>query len=257
MSRSLNINNYLQADAVPIAGYPFAITGWFRIHQIGASTALVGIMNETLNTKYELVYAGNSDQRFVANAFVGSSAAARSAIPLVVGQWHYLTASFVSPTYRVVYVDGGNVGFNTGSRAFVPAELFYVGNKNNASQVDVAELAIVETTISSSQAGSLAQGVPLLATSLARYVVAYYDLVRETNRPGWGSQLSSVGTTNVVEHPRVRHAQAGQTLVMPVFTYGPWRVEQALLRSSHAASSQIFVSGVDESHSILAGGVLS
>ena len=257
MAHSLNNNNYLLADSVPVTGYPFAITGWFRIHQIGASTSLLGILNDAQNTKYELVYAGNSDQKFVANAFVGSSGCSAIGNPLVVGQWHYLTANFVSSTYREVYVDGGNQGSNVGSRAFVPGESLYVGNKNNASQLDVAELAIVEATISSSEAVRLAQGVPLLATSLAQHVVAYYDLVRDTNRPGWGPQLTSVGSASVVEHPRIWHALAGRTVVMPVFTYGPWRVEQSHLRSSYAASRQVFVSGVDDSNSVLAGGVLS
>ena len=257
MACSVNVDSYFLADTVPVTSYPFSITGWFRVNQGSQYTSLVGLSNVTPSADYQLFYEGNSTRKFGLNANVSGSAVARSAVPMVIGQWHYLTANFTSNTYREVLLDGGNSGVNTATRAFVGADTFYVGNTINTSLAEIAELAVVGTTISSEEATLLAQGLPLLATRFANDVLAYYDFLRNTNRPGLGPRLVSQGSPSVVNHPRVLSAIAGQSLSVPVRVCGPWQVEQALSRGTYAGMGQHSVTGVDSSDLILAGEVTS
>ncbi len=254
MALSIKNSEVLLGDSVPISGYPFSFVGWFRVSDVNHYVPLVGFTDSLTNTRHEIFFAGYASNKPAgALSYVGSAASAQSTSSMVPGQWHHLVAVFSSDTYRKIILDGGNSGINTSSRAFAGADTFYIGNKNTSSRADVAELAVIGASVSDSQAATLAKGCPVLASPLSNDVVAYYDLIRQKNRPGLGPTITSNLSPAVVEHPPVILPRGCRTTVMPRRMRGPFHIGQGGFRSHSAEQGQLAASGVVSNNTILSG----
>jgi len=253
----LDNTNAFFSSFLPMTGYPFSMTAWFRVSDSTSFTALMGFLNVSTGARCDIYYAGDGAKQAVAKTVNGSAGSAYSTSPMVPGQWHHLTAVFSSSSDRKIYLDGGNVGVNNDSISVGVLDTFYFGNGYSADATDVAEISLVGAAVSAEEAAVLAQGYPVLALPYLHQLVTYHDCIRDAMRPKLGPDFLSVGVPTVVDHPRVMFPNGGRSIQLPARVRGPFRVEEMHYRSLSSEQSQHSSAGVASTSSILSGEVLS
>jgi len=253
---SIDGSNVLYSINSPISGYPFSLAGWFRVPDVSLLTALVGVIDFSTGAKCEIYFAGDAGKQAVARTTNGSSESAYSTSPMIPGVWHHLTAVFSSDSERKIYLDGGNLGVNSGSLSVGIPGFFYFGNLNGVASVDLADVLLIEGAVSEQQATALAMGYPMLLLPSSRDVVAYQNCIRYLNHPGWGLKILSLDTPVVVDHPPMMIPNRVNSITMANRVRGPFRVEEMLYRSLSSAQGQHSSAGVASTNSILSGEVI-
>jgi len=254
---SLNSSNSLFTNSVSVAGYPFSMTGWFRVPDVTASVSLTGLVSFSTGARCDLIFAGDGGKEAVAKTANGSSSSALSTSAMIPGQWHHLAAVFASDSERTIYLDGGSIGVNTDSISIGTLDFYYFGNISSATAIDVAEVSLIKAALDAQQVAALAKGCPVLALTSARDLIAYQDCIRSPNRPGLGPVLSMAGGATIVDQPRGMSALGVSMSAMSGFVRGPMRVEQSHFRSLSAAEGQMSNVGVVSTNAIFPGEVVS
>jgi len=254
---SLNNDNAFYSLSVPVIGYPFSMTGWFRVPDTTSFLALMGFASLSTGARCDVFYAGDGAKEVVAKSANGSSGSAYSTSPMVPGQWHHLAAVFSSDTERKIYLDGGNVGVNNANIPVGVLNFFYFGAGYSQDFIDVADVSLVAAAFSEDQAAALAKGVSVFALPNSQNVIAYHDCIRDAFRPGLGPVFVSNGTLVVKEHPRMVFPNGGFSAAMPDRIRGPFRIEEALFRSQSAEQGQPSIAGVVSTNPIIPGEVVS
>jgi len=136
--------------------------------------------------------------------------------------WHHVALVFeagVSDGLRI-YVDGvrdANVASAVGHTSIVANTSSVTAGTNDATRAftgDMAELAFWGAVLSDGEIAVLAAGgTPLMHRQQLASLVAYHDLIRDTNRPGIGQVATSYGTFAPAAHPRVLLAHGATPVV--------------------------------------------
>jgi hypothetical protein len=139
MALSISQSEVVDLGALPLSGYPFTLTGWFRVPNMSSLLTLMRVENTQTGSYHAIYFRGHVDDRAGAISKVGFSGTAKSTAPMIQGQWHQVTGVFEADNQRHVYLDGGNIGTSTHTRVFDGADQFVLGNVSTSDAVEVAE----------------------------------------------------------------------------------------------------------------------
>ncbi len=257
MAFSINTNNIVDLGTLPISGYPFALTGWFRVPDVNKLLSLIRIENSSTGSYHEIIYAGSWTKYAGAYTFVSVASIAKSTITMTPGKWQHVTGLFISDSIRRVYLDGENLGTSYNPRVFDGADRFYLGNKRGVDFVDVAEAAVIAGTLDVAEIKQLALGASVLALPCAGNIVTYQSCAGRLNQPGLGPVASSGQALGVVDHPRVFAANPGRSAAMPFRRRGPLNLDRGVCQTSFSEQAELAVAGVDSDNTLYYGKALS
>jgi len=257
MALSIHSSNLVDLGSLPITGYPFTMTGWFRVPNINVAMTLMRFNDTATGTDYEMLFGGHSTNWAGILVATPLSKAVKSTTAMIPGQWHQVTGVFESNTNRTVYLDGGNSGSSELPRAFNGADSFVLGNFRTNDYVDVAEAAVINRALTVEEIEQLALGLSMLSLPAARNTVTYLQCIRRLNQPGIGPVASAGQPLGVVDHPRMFSANLGSSAAMPFRRRGPLHLDRGECQSSFSEQAELAVVGVDSDNTLHYGEVLS
>lgn len=161
--------HFLESSAVVVTATPLTMACWFNSDSTTVNQVVLGI-GATVGAHYwNLRPAGavsGDSLQFVCDAAV-AAATAFTTTSYLANTWHHACGVAVSPTSRLVYLDGGGVGTEVTSRTPAPGNLnrVSIGRFNAAGvQTDymsgrIAECAIWNVALSASEVAMLAKGL--------------------------------------------------------------------------------------------------
>jgi hypothetical protein len=234
---SVNQTSLIELGAAGITGYPFTLTGWFRVPNVNVLLTLMGINNSTTGSYHRLVYAGHSSQSVGAISYVSTTSTAWSSIPMSTGQWHHVAGVFEAANLRRVYLDGGNVGTSSQNRVFDGANQTFVGSLGT-NAVDVAEAAVFNVALTAGQVGQLARGFSPLCLPVAAHLAAYQCCMRHLNWPARGLVATASVAPTAVDHPRILYRQNFGARTMPLRRWAPFQLARGELHGMNLADGQ-------------------
>jgi hypothetical protein len=243
MALSIGQTELVDLGAIGIGGYPFTLTGWFRVPNVSKVLTLMGVGFSSSGSYHRLIHLGSTTKTAGAVSNVGSSTTAVSSIAMTPGQWHHLVGVFEAANSRRVYLDGGNSGTNAGNRTFDGADQFILGNLNSTDTLDVAEVGIWNVALSVSEIGMLADGMSPVCLPMAGNLLVYQSCVRELNWLSVGPQAFASAAPNVVAHPRCFFALNESMQTVPNRLPGPFCSTHGELLGTIARTGQLFVVG--------------
>lgn len=244
MALSIGSSNLIDLGSLDINGFPFTLTGWFRVPDLPALMTLIRIKNSVTNSIYGLNFEGHLADRLALMTNVTATSVVRSTVPMISNQWHHVTGIFESAISRRVYLDGGNKASVNHPRPFDGADEFWLGNLISTSTVDVAEFAIIAAVPNDDEIRMLSHGISPIAVCDPSTIFCYHDCLRNTNRPGGGPIATGVGSGSAVDHPRILNARGTRATVQPCRFSGPYQAVQSELETSGLERAACFVPSI-------------
>ena len=196
-----------------VSGTPLTMACWFKTTDNVNGMALVSVATD-----------GSDDNRFtmIASGFVAgdpiraiakttSVAAIDSSAGYSTGVWQHAAAVFASPTSRSAYVNGGNKGTSTTSRAPSGMNQTALARSSTVTPMrydgDLGEVAIWNVALTDAEIAALGRGVnPRLIRpgALAFYAPLWGTSNPERDYTRGQRHLTLTGTTLSDEHPPVQ-----------------------------------------------------
>lgn len=238
MARSFDAEGEaLYVGSAVLSALPISMACWFNVDNITGRNTLMTIDYSVTGNYRHL--------RMVANGFVASdplqaiqlgatASTNANAYSYSANVWQHGCAVFTSTTRRDIYLNGGTTGGNTNNsgaitpldRTLIAAWGFTAGGYNNTAIGSIAEAAIWDIALSSTDALLLSKGVsPLMVQP--QNLVLYMPLVRDNDTDLIGGlTMTAVGTPGIADHPSIFYPRTIftgglPTANPPVPQYGP------------------------------------
>lgn len=201
----IRANSSVISGNTPITDYPFTISCWFRTSLTNTNQTLVAI-NDTGNISTCSLLLRPTALLSVSTRAASSTVFANSTATHSTNIWHHACGVWSSSTSRSVYLDGGNSGTNTATRALSGAESINIGNTtlltNLSLQGNICEVGIWNTSLSSSDILSLANAAsPKLVSS--KDLIFYAPLVNNIYDYLGSTSISGVNSPTPTSHARI------------------------------------------------------
>lgn len=241
MALAIGQTELVNLGSLGISGYPFTLGGWFRVPNVNKLLTLMGVGFSTSGSYHRLIHLGNTTKAAGAVSNTGSSSVATSAIAMTAGQWHHVVGVFEAANSRRVYLDGGNSGSHTGSRAFDGADQFVLGNLSSTDTVDVAEAGVWNVALNTEEIAMLADGMSPLCLPRFGNLLTFQSCVRPLNWPAWGPHAVAAAAPSVVAHPRVFYALNDAVQTVPSRLSGPFCASHGELSGINVPSGELCV----------------
>lgn len=202
----------LIVDSTPVTAAPFTVSLWFQVNDVATTYDLLSIGDKDVSNDHlwQLRSFGTQAGDPLAwRAFVASQGQALSSSAITAGEWHHAMAVEAGAADRTVYLNGGNSGTNTTSRAPLNADRVGIGVSADSSPSGytdgmIAEVAIWNVALTAAEAASLAKGAsPLMIRPDA--LVFYDPMVRNLTRDYVGGLTLTNSGATVGVHPRIIH----------------------------------------------------
>ena len=253
MALTANNTNLLQLEPVSLTGYPFTLTGWFRLGSPTSLVLLMQIRNTAGSAYYSLAFFSvlNNAACILSKSTSSAVNIVPSTASMASDTWHHLAGVFESSASRKIYLDGGNMGSSNVVVDFDEIEVLWLGNSIASTTADFAKVAIWDRALSEKEVQALALRAPVLSLADLASLVTYHDCVRAANRPGWRDLLSDNGGATVIDHPPMLHSVEAQRLGQALRFPGLYWTERCHLHAGMHEAAQPDTSAVDS----IAGGL--
>ncbi|MEX0938691.1 MAG: LamG-like jellyroll fold domain-containing protein [Pirellulales bacterium] len=205
-------------------GTPFTVSAWFYPTE-SHTGAIIGTGNGTSTTNFHCVELQSSGELEAISVDDSSNESAATTNTATINGWNHGCGIFTAADDRRVILNGDWDASGTDDSSVSPggidvfAVALSVSSIPNLFSGRLAEAAVWSEALSQREVEALAQGAsPLLVRPHA--LAYYWDLVEGLHRPGLpGVALSDLGSSTVVEHPRVLYA--APPLLVPEVTFFP------------------------------------
>lgn len=246
MSFTLHKNNDLALGDLGITDYPFTLMAWVRVPDEDELMQIMRVRNSSTGSYHRIHWQGDSSDTIGCGSYIGGGALASATIAMTREVWHHVLAIFAAEDERTIYLDGGNSDTNTTTKTFDGLDKTEAGNTRSTVGLDLADVAVLDSTIDTTQIGLLAAGISILALPAARNMLAYQSCIRRVDWPAWenAATASETGTLEVTDHPPIWYPQGGVMQTMPHILSGPWRVGAQQLHAHSAVAGEGFITGV-------------
>lgn len=200
-------SEYLEIDSAVVTAAPFTVACWFFLDSVSVNSTFISIPDKDVNTHYFVLNfenAGLVRWRVRADGFATADTTAGPSI----STWHHTVAVEAASNDHSVYLDGGNVGTNTVSRAPTGVDRTSIGRHGAATPGQymggrLAECGIWNAALNADEISSLAAGYsPLFVRPQS--LVAYWPLIRDEDQDRVGGfDLTAFNTPTISDHPPI------------------------------------------------------
>lgn len=220
----------LLVNSAVTAGNVCSMAGWFNADSINTKLCIIGLCDkDNSNTKWRLMAAhgGGVGDPLIAEVRDNGSgvSSAKTSVGYTAATWHHGAAVFDGDSSRKAYLDGGNLGTNTTTRANTGIDrttVGYIGDSTPSAYFDgaLAELAIWSIALTAEEASVLAAGYsPLFVRPES--LLFYMPLLRDDDNDLIGGlSLTAVGTPTISDHPRMIYPSRSLQLGVPAAAAG-------------------------------------
>jgi hypothetical protein len=203
-------NEGFRVDSTPVTAAPLTMCCWFQTDDLGNEGCLLWIGDKDVNGHgWQLIAngaVGGDPIQFVALPDSGTAATSSG---MSLNTWHHAAAVTSSATSRDVFIDGGSKGSDTTSSVPAGSDRFAIGFRARSSPVLyhsglIAEAAVWNVALTEAEIAWLAKGYsPYSLVHRLANLVIYHDLIRDSDRPYIGANMTTVATPVISAHSRV------------------------------------------------------
>lgn len=203
--------NFIRANAsvisgnVPITEYPLTISCWFNTSLTNTNQILVGLY-DTSNISNCALLLRPTALLSVSSRASSSTVFANASTTHSTNIWHHACGVWASSSSRSVYLDGGNVGTSTASRALYDIVNINLGNSTIVGSVglqgNIGEIGIWNIPLDQTDILSLAKNIsPRLIQP--NNLVFYSPLIKNVYDYMGTSNISAINNPSVTNHIRI------------------------------------------------------
>lgn len=218
---TLSSSQYLMSSSFAALGEPATLAIWYNTNNTTDAQIILSVADSGSPSNFNIHLRGDSsDQVWAASTDSGGTISyAIAAVSYTPNVWQHACAVFPNTSERYIYVNGGNVGSNTATRAVTGVDRWGIGHDVDSGPFAyydgaLAEAAVWGIALETSDIAMLALGVsPLLIKP--SYLVAYAPLIRDEDQDRVGGyHLTAYNSPTVATHP---------PQIKPIWTI-PWTV---------------------------------
>jgi len=204
-------NQYLDLASVPVSGVPLTMAGWYRYDTalgVGQEMTIMSLTDASDDQEFTIEIGENGGTDYaIAVTFSGGFNGALSSVEPQVNTWEHIGGVFSAIDSRIVYLNGVNVGSDSGSATPSGISNVNIGAtlSSGAPAKDfngaIAECAIWNVALTATEMAILADGFsPLFVRPQS--LVFYAPIVRGLQNLKGGTSLTNNSGT-VFSHPRI------------------------------------------------------
>jgi hypothetical protein len=203
-----------RVNSTPVTAAPMTWCCWFQTDDVTDDGTLLWMGDKDAEDQYWFIQVRGtvSGDPLDLNASDGGGQTITTTTGVSANTWHHVAAVFTASDDRDIYLDAAGKASGTADHAPSGVDRFSIGVLDRASPVSyhtglIAEVSVWNVALTLAEITWLSKGFSALTlVHRLRSLVIYHDLIRDSNHPYIGADMTAVNTPAISAHCPIRYA---------------------------------------------------